>query len=133
MVINAELWHAGPLDPLGKEVAHIAAGDLRRDALEIINPGVFVPKLIEKLAQHLIELFPAERLAQHAKDHRALVKDDRLIGGRLIVQRCGRAHDRRCLLKSQRALLLFALRRIEQCSGQRGFPQSERAPFRQAL
>ena len=83
--------------------------------------------------QQLIELVLADRLAQHAKDHRAFVENDRLVGGRLIVERTGRARDRSGLFKGQRAFLLFALSCIESAGRQSRFAKSEGTPLGQTL
>ena len=94
LVINAEFRHPRAFNPLREEVPHVAAGDLRRHAFEIIDRRSLVAILIEELAQQFVKFLFAQRLAQHAKHHRPLVVNDRLIRCRLIVQRRRRSHDR---------------------------------------
>ena len=133
LIVDAEFRHAGAFHPLREEVAHVLARDLRCQSFEIIDRSALVPILLEESSQQLIELLLTERFTEHAKDHRAFVKHNRLIGRRLIVQSRRSARDRCGLLESQRALLLFALGRIELSIRKRVFAQGKRAPFGEAL
>src|SRR6185369_17691410 len=78
LIVNAEFRHACTLDPLREKVAHILAGHLRRQALEIIDRSILTAELFQELAHELVELLCAHRLAQHAEDHCAFVENDRL-------------------------------------------------------
>src|SRR5215471_21520082 len=77
LIVHAEFGNAGAFNPLSKEVAHIAAGDLRRQSLKIVDRRVLVSILLEELPQQLTELLLAEGFAQHAKDHGAFVEHNR--------------------------------------------------------
>ena len=87
LIINAEFRHAGAFDPLREEISQVAAGNLIGQPFEVVNGRVLVAILLQVLPHQLGELLLAQSLAQHAKHHRTFVIDDRLIRGRLIVER----------------------------------------------
>ena len=79
LIIDAEFGNTRAFDPLRKKVAHVLAGNLRREPFEIVNRSALVAILLEELAQQLTELLLAHGLAQHTKDHRAFIKNNRLV------------------------------------------------------
>jgi hypothetical protein len=79
LVVDRKLRHARALNPLREEVTQVVVGNFIGQFFELVDRGVLAAVSIEERAQQAVEIFAPDRLAQHTKDHRTFVKDDRLI------------------------------------------------------